>query len=66
MNGDIVVTENCEYYHQMQGQMGIYGINQSHLVLYTKKGICVARADFNHDFFQRMLNNWTHFSNYIL
>lgn len=55
-NGEIVVTENCEYYHQMQGQMGIYGINQSNLVLYTKKGICVARADFDHDFFQRMLN----------
>ena len=36
--------------------MGMYDINQSNLVHYKKKGICVARTGFDHDFFQRMLN----------
>ena len=54
--GEIVVTENSEYYHQIQGQMGIYGIYQCNIIFYTKKGICVAHADFNPDFFQKMLS----------
>ena len=51
--GEIVVTENSEYYHQIQGQMGIYGIYQCNIIFYTKKGICVAHADFNPDFFSK-------------
>lgn len=34
-----LVTEKSEYYHQMQGQMGIYGISCCDLVIYTEKGI---------------------------
>ncbi|XP_062567898.1 uncharacterized protein LOC134230137 [Saccostrea cucullata] len=38
---EVIVTENSEYYHQIQGQMGIYGIHQSNLILYTKeKNLC--------------------------
>ena len=54
--GRIVVTEISEYYHQMQGQMGIYDIHHSNLIIYTKKGICVAYANFDPDFFQKMLS----------
>lgn len=32
-----LVTEKSEYYHQMQGQMGIYGISCYDLVIYTQK-----------------------------
>jgi hypothetical protein len=54
--GRIVVTEISEYYHQMQGQMGIYNIHQSNLIIYTKKGICVAHANFDPHFFQSMIS----------
>nr|XP_034325261.1 uncharacterized protein LOC105329320 isoform X3 [Crassostrea gigas] len=46
-----LVTEKSEYYHQMQGQMGIYGISCCDLVIYTEKGIHVSQLDFDEKFF---------------
>ncbi|XP_063438313.1 uncharacterized protein LOC134719237 [Mytilus trossulus] len=53
-SGELQVTDKCEYYHQIQGQMGIYGIHKSDLVVFTKKGIAVASATFDPLFFERM------------
>lgn len=50
-----VVTRDSEYYHQMQGQMGIYGINQSELIIYTQKGIHVSTLEFDKQFFDNMV-----------
>lgn len=56
-NREIVFTENCEYYHQVQGQKGLYCMNTSHLALNTKSGICVVHAYFDRDVYKRMLYN---------
>ncbi|KAK3083939.1 hypothetical protein FSP39_005662 [Pinctada imbricata] len=50
-----VVTENCDYYHQLQGQMGLYGIPSCDLVIYTQKGIHVSHLEFNKIFFNEMM-----------
>lgn len=53
-SGELKVTDKCDYYHQIQGQMGIYGIQESDLVVFTKKGIAVANATFDRLFFEGM------------
>lgn len=50
-----VVSEKSDYYHQMQGQMGIYGIHTCDLVIYTQKGIHVSQVEFDEAFFNNML-----------
>ena len=66
-NGQIIVTEKSDYYHQIQGQMGIYDLQYCDLVVYTKKGICVAHAEFDNEFFQSMLSKLdTFFRNYVV
>jgi hypothetical protein len=50
-----VVTDKSEYYHQMQGQMGIYGIPCCDLVIYTEKGIHVSHLQFDEKFFCDMI-----------
>ncbi|CAG2251557.1 unnamed protein product [Mytilus edulis] len=44
-----------DYYHQIQGQMGIYGLDKCDLVIYTTKGICVTTVDFDPIFFNNMV-----------
>ncbi|CAG2255270.1 unnamed protein product [Mytilus edulis] len=44
-----------DYYHQIQGQMGIYGLDKCDLVIYTSKGICVTTVDFDPIFFNNMV-----------
>ncbi|CAC5419442.1 unnamed protein product [Mytilus coruscus] len=36
-----------EHYHEIQGQMGIDGLDKCDLVIYTSKGICVTTVDFD-------------------
>lgn len=36
--------------HQIQGQIGIYGINKRDHMIYTSKGIYVTTVDFDHLF----------------
>ncbi|XP_076071139.1 uncharacterized protein LOC143042618 isoform X1 [Mytilus galloprovincialis] len=44
-----------DYYHQIQGKMGIYGLDKCDLVIYTSKGICVTTVDFDPIFFNNMV-----------
>ena len=40
-NGNLQLTPNSEYFHQIQGQMGIYGCKFADMVIYTQQGIHV-------------------------
>lgn len=51
------VAPDCSYYPQIQGQLGLYGVQECDLVIYTKHGIHVATAVFNSVFFSQMLKN---------
>ena len=46
---------NSPYYHQIQGQLGIYGLQQCDLVIYTNKGYVVIPVYYDDKFFQMML-----------
>lgn len=49
------ITPNCPYYAQVQGQLGLCGIQECDLVIYTKQGIHVSTAVFDSSFFSEML-----------
>ena len=55
-DGHIRLSENSDYYYQIQGQMGIYNYNFADLVIYTKQGIHVVEdIPFNKPFFDNMI-----------
>lgn len=54
-SGKWEVTNNCPYYSQIQGQMGLYGLSECDLVIYTKKGIHISTATFDSEYFSDML-----------
>lgn len=67
IDGNWVVTEKSDYYHQIQAQMGILEIPTSDLVIYTRKGIHVAHCEFNQDFFDMMIHKVnTYFEQHLL
>lgn len=50
-----VKVQDKEYFYQVQGQMGLLGIDSCDLVLYTTKGISVESIDFDQEFFRAMI-----------
>ena len=57
----LVLQHDSDYFHQVQGQMGIYGYSKCDLVIYTKNGICVVNVEFDKLFFDSMLKKLTYF-----
>lgn len=55
INGVWSLDPTSEYYHQVQAQMGIVGMDQCDLVVFTKKGIHTVRVFFKESFFTDML-----------
>ena len=56
-----VVTPQCPYYCQIQGQMGLYGYSECDLVIYTNHGIHVSTAKFDQSFYDSMLKKLAKF-----
>ena len=55
-NGNLQLTPHSEYFHQIQGQMGIYGCKSADLVIYTQQGIQVVEdIVFDESFFRDMI-----------
>jgi hypothetical protein len=67
-NGKFYLSEDSEYYHQVQGQMGIYSCKSADLVIYTKLGIQVVEGiEFDSIFFKSMMCNLeSYFKNVLL
>lgn len=55
-NGTWHVTADGPYYHQIQGQLGIYGLQQCDLIIYTTKGYVVIPVYYDDNFFQMMVS----------
>ena len=49
------VTNRCPYYAQIQGQLGLFGLEECDLVIYTKHGIHISTAVYDHEFFTKMV-----------
>ena len=49
------VTSKCPYYAQIQGQLGLFGLTECELVIYTRHGIHISKAIYNHEFFTEMV-----------
>lgn len=54
-DGKFRLQPESPYYHQVQGQMGIYECDRCDLVIYTKQGICVIGVNFDEDFYKSMI-----------
>ena len=54
-SGKWEVTPNCPYYDQIQGQLGLFGLTECDLVIYTTKGIHISTASFDNAYFLKML-----------
>ena len=66
-NGNLQLTPNSEYFHQIQGQMGIYGCKFADLVIYTQQGIQVVEdIVFDESFFRDMIEKLEFYSKYSL
>lgn len=61
VNDNLVLQPDSDYFHQVQGQMGIYGFDKCDLIIYTKQGICTVSVDFDNVFFESMLEKLSHF-----
>ena len=61
------VTPDCPYYAQIQGQLGLFGLTECDLVIYTKKGIHISTASFDTTYFSKMLEKLSLFhEKYVL
>lgn len=49
------VSSECPYYTQIQGQLGLYGLSECDLVIYTRHGIHISTVVFDSVFFTAML-----------
>lgn len=49
------VTSKCPYYAQIQGQLGLFGLTECELIIYTRHGIHISKAIYNHEFFTEMV-----------
>ena len=66
-NGNLQLTPNSEYFHQIQGQMGIYGCKFADLVIYTQQGIQVVEdIVFDESFFRDMIEKLEFYYKYSL
>lgn len=55
-NNKLVLLPTSDYYHQVQGQMGLYGVDECDLIIYTCKGIAVVTVNFDISFFDNMIH----------
>ena len=55
------VTEKCDYYPQIQGQLGIYGLDECDLIIYTKLGIQIVKVTFNEQYYKTMIEKLDYF-----
>jgi hypothetical protein len=61
------VDVDCPYYAQIQGQLGLYEIDECDLVIYTKKGIHISTVKFDIAYFQTMVHKLLNFHrNYVV
>jgi len=61
------VTEDCPYYAQIQGQLGLYGYSECDLLIYTEKGIHISTAKFDEQYYSEMLTKLHKFySTYVV
>ena len=50
VNGKPKLKENHQYYYQVQGQLGVTGVNWCDFVIYTNVGMIIQRISFNQQF----------------
>ena len=55
VDGKLQLTQSSEYYHQVQGQMGICGFQMCDLVIFTTRGIEVIQVEFDHTFYNQLV-----------
>ena len=46
-NGDIKLKRNHQYYYQVQGAMGIVGVEWCDFIIWTTKGMTIERIQFD-------------------
>lgn len=47
--------QECPYFAQIQGQLGLYELDECDLVIYTKKGIHISTVRFDEEYFLIMM-----------
>ncbi|XP_074645883.1 uncharacterized protein LOC141902143 [Tubulanus polymorphus] len=70
-HGKIQLKTSHHYYSQIQGQMGVCGLDFRDFVIYTKKGMSIQRIPFHQQFWDEMLDKisifyLTHLAPYIV
>lgn len=50
------VMSSCPYYAQIQGQLGLYGMEEADLVIFTKFGIHIATVKYDEKYFSEMVD----------
>ncbi|XP_070552746.1 uncharacterized protein [Ptychodera flava] len=55
VDGKWSLTDTSMYYAQIQGQMGIYQLQECDLVIYTKQGIQIITVTYNEQYFFHMV-----------
>lgn len=55
LNNKWEVSKECPYFAQIQGQLGLYELDERDLVIYTKKGIHISTVRFDEEYFLSMI-----------
>lgn len=56
INGKPYLKKEHIYFFQVQGQMGICGVDWCDFVVYTKKGLLIQRIVFDENFWEQMMS----------
>ena len=61
-NGEFYLKRHHDFSYQIQALMGVTGIHHCAMVVYTMQGIYVGQAEFDKEFFDRIMNQVAYFT----